>query len=192
MLQCVLIDALYLEAFGKICLTASWFSGHCRFLLLSRFEGFMILQAIRGISALYFSILLVGFRFVPFVGVQVLQKTNQCFWNGNCRETLSAPDKSQSPSECLWEIKTDHLFPQILSNNLNLIKSKISFAWLPGVLVRNYRPCLQLWEKRGKAIRYLVRDTGRIVRRDMLHALHSAGHETISLHKQPVKRCRSL
>lgn len=39
MLQCVLADALYLEAFGKICLTASWFCGHCRLPLLSRFGG---------------------------------------------------------------------------------------------------------------------------------------------------------
>lgn len=147
MLQCVLTDALYLEAFGKICLTASWFSGHCRFLLLPRFEVFMILQAIKGISALYFSILLVRFTFLPFLGVQVLRKTNQCFWNGNCWETPSALDESQSPSERLWEIKTHHLFPQILSNNLSLIKSKILFARLPAVLVRNYHPCLQLWEK---------------------------------------------
>lgn len=85
---------------------------------------------------------------------QVLQKTNQYLWNGNCWETpaapadlLPAPEGLQSLTKCLCEIKIDRLFPQILSNNLRLIKSKISFAWLPVVLVRNYHPCLQQWEK---------------------------------------------
>lgn len=88
------------------------------------------------------------------LGVQVLRKTNRCFWNRNCWETpsapadlLPAPEGLQSLSKCLCEIKIDHVFPQILSNNLRLIKSKILFARLPAVLVRNYHPCLELWEK---------------------------------------------
>lgn len=87
--------------------------------------------------------------------VQVVQKTNQCFWNGNCwgapaapAALLPAPEGSHSLSKCLCEIKIDHLFPQILSNNLSLIKSKILFAWLPVVLERSYHPCLLLGEVR--------------------------------------------
>lgn len=117
--------------------------------------------------------------------VQVLQQTNQCFWNGNYWGTpaapaalLPAPEGSQSLSKCLCEIKIDHLFPQILSNNLSLIKSKILFAWLPVVLERNYHPYLQLWEKWGKAINDLGWGTTGIVHRGTWCALLPAGHET--------------
>lgn len=55
MLQCMLADALYLEAFGKIYLTASW-SLQASFII--HIWEFMLLQPFRGIPAPYFSILL--------------------------------------------------------------------------------------------------------------------------------------
>lgn len=109
-------------------------------------------------------------------------------WNGNCWGTpaapaalLPAPEGSHSLSKCLCEIKIDHLFPQILSNNLSLIKRKILFAWLPVVLERNSHPCLQLWGKWGKAINDLGRGTSGIIHWGTWCALLPAGHKTSAL-----------
>lgn len=89
-----------------------------------------------------------------------------------------APEGLQSLSECLCEIKIHHLFLQFLSNNLRLRKSLLGSQQC----LRNYHPCLQLWEKWSREVKHLVWGTSRIGHRSVLHALHSAGHETVSAH----------
>lgn len=143
---------------------------------------------------------LVWFRFVSFVELQ-----NCTPWCSSCAENKGvflewklpgtpaaaaalhpAPEGSHSLNKCLCEIKTDHLFPQILSNNLSLIKSKILFAWLPVELERNYHPCFQLWGKWGKAINDLGWGMSGV------HGELCSLQDTDPLHLQPPTPCRSL